>query len=439
MLLAPLLTLALGCAEAVLARPAPTPATPLTLTGPPTPRPTPRAEELGRVSIVAGGDVIPHPVIKDVAARANQRDAAGASANHEGWDALFADVQPALAGADLAFLNLETPVAPDHHKTLASKIFDAPPALLDALVASGVDVVSFANNHVYDQGRTGFVETLDRLAQTPLVQLGAGRTCADAAAPRLIQRNGLTLAFIGSTRLHNAHLNTEPDEPCSFVLDQAVVAKQAAAARAAGADAVILSVHWGVEYETTPRGWDVTLAHQILDGGVDVILGHHPHVLQPVEVYETKDGRTTFVAYSLGNFVSGQGLGYRYGIQPLDAGNTRDGALLRFEVVKTRGIDGITRSGLVNLSVEPIWSETGTRSCMREPGIPAYVRPVLDGVAARAARAGAEGEADPSRKDALERCAVMYDARREHAGQTLGATWLLGGDEAAKALAGVEG
>lgn len=434
-----LLALLTGCAEAVLATPSAPPTTPLSITGPPVPRVAPHPEELGRVSIVAGGDVIPHGIIKDVAARSDQKDSGGASTNHDGWDALFTDVRPALSAADLAFINLETPVAPDHHKTLATKIFDAPPALLDALVASGVDIVSFANNHVYDQGRTGFVETMDRLSRTPLVQLGAGATCAQAAAPRMVQKNGLTLAFIGSTRLHNAHLNAGPDEPCSFVLDAAVVAKQAAAARAAGADAVILSVHWGVEYEAAPRGWDVTLAHQLLDSGVDVILGHHPHVLQPVEVYEAKDGRTTFVAYSLGNFISGQGLGYRWGIQPLDAGNTRDGALLRFEFVKTRGLDGVARTELANLSVEPTWTEPGTRSCMSVPGVSATLRPVLDSEAARSARAAAETETDPAQKDALERCAAMYDARREHAGQTLGASWLLGGDAAAKALAGVGG
>lgn len=429
-----------GCAER--SAPAMVVPAPLSVTGVPAtlPEPAPSAVvSLQTLSVVAAGDVIPHPSIKEVAQRRNQKDPAGLSLNQEGWGALFAEVAPALSAADLAFVNLETPVAPDHHKALASKIFNAPPALLDALVVAGVDIVSFANNHVYDQGRTGFVETMERLAKTPLVSLGAGPTCADAAAPRLLTRDGVTVAFIGSTRLHNAHLNRGADEPCSFVLDPKIVAEQAKVARARGADAVVLSVHWGVEYESQPKNWDVDLAHKLLDGGVDVILGHHPHVLQPVEVYEAKDGRITFVAYSLGNFLSGQGLGYVPGLHPIEAGDTRDGALLSFSVVKATHADGSSRAWLADLSVEPVWSETGTRSCLRVRGERAFVRPVIDRQAGSEASALAAAETDPGAKAELERCAAQYEARRRHAGGRLGPAWLLPGANAAAALAGEEG
>lgn len=392
---------------------------------PPAPPPPPvYPRESGRVSIVAAGDIIPHPSIKDVAARQNQLGPDGVSVNQEGWSALFKDVAAQLQAADLAFVNLETPVAPDNHKALASKIFNAPPALLDALVATGIDVISFANNHVYDQGRTGFVETLDRLDRQPLVYLGAGRTCAEASTAKVVEVNGLKLAFIGSTRLHNAHLNRGLDQPCSFVLDPKVTSAEAARAKAAGADAVILSVHWGVEYETAPRSWDRDLAHKILDGGVDAIIGHHPHVLQPVERYDTKDGRHTFVAYSLGNFVSGQGLHYQHGVHTLATGNTRDGALLRFSVVKTETQAGVFEVSLSELSVEPLWSETATLSCMREPGVRAYIRPVVDATAAESARAAAEVETDPVRRTGYNKCAAMYDSRRAHAAGVLGAQWV---------------
>lgn len=391
---------------------------------PPPPPPPVYPLVLGSVAVVAGGDIIPHASIKEVAARQNQLGEEGLSLNQEGWSALFADIAPELQAADLAFANLETPVAPDHHKALASKIFNAPPALLDALVHSGFDVLSFANNHVYDQGRTGFVETLDRLDRQPITYLGAGRTCAQASAARFVEVNGLKLAFIGSTRLHNAHLNRGPEEPCSFVLDARVASAEAQRAKQAGADAVFLSVHWGVEYETKPRGWDVDLAHKILDGGVDGIIGHHPHVLQPVELYTTRDGRQTFVAYSLGNLLSGQGLNYQYGVHTLNTGNTRDGALLRFSVVKTDYGEGRIGVALEQISVEPVWSETATAACMREPGVRAYIRPVVDATAARAARAAAETEEDPKKKAGYLRCAAMYDARRAHAASVLGPGWV---------------
>src|SRR6185312_4192234 len=107
----------------------------------------------------------------------------------------------------------------------------------------------------------------------------------------LMDVKGIRVAFIGATKVFNSNLNQGPEEPCAFLLDEAIVAEEVRAARAEGADLVILSVHWGVEYETAPRQQEIDQAHRLLDAGVDVLLGHHPHVLQPIEVYEARDGR----------------------------------------------------------------------------------------------------------------------------------------------------
>lgn len=412
--LLPLLTL-LSCMDLPRA-----PAT-LAATGAPRAVAPSRPRVLARLTLSAVGDVIPHGSIKAMAARADAPGADGQSQNHQGWGALLGAAAGALSAADVSFANLETPIAPDHEKVLASKIFNGPPALLDALRGAGVDVVSFANNHVYDQGRTGFTETLARLEDSGLAWVGAGATAEAAMAPRIFEVNGLKLGLIGSSRVFNANHNKEPDLPSVFAYDADAIASSAAEARAQGADLVVLSMHWGVEYRHAQRDWEIRIGHQLLEAGVDVILGHHPHVLQPVEVYETADGRTTVVAWSLGNFLSGQGLDYRHGLSPLAAGDTRDGAMLRLEVLRKDYGKGVERVELAGLSVEPFWADNS--GCL-DPAAAGRIRPVSTCEAATRLRQQLAETSDPEETVALGRCLDLFLSRRERAGGFLGAQWL---------------
>jgi poly-gamma-glutamate synthesis protein (capsule biosynthesis protein) len=105
-------------------------------------------------------------------------------------------------------------------------------------------------------------------------------------------------------------------------------------AAAAEHDAVVVSLHWGDEYTTQPRPADVELAHALCDAGALVVIGHHPHVLQPVEVYRRPDGNSAVIAYSLGNFISNQSRNYVHGVTPASVAATRDGALLRVRLAR---------------------------------------------------------------------------------------------------------
>src|SRR5690606_12538216 len=144
--------------------------------------------------------------------------------------------------------------------------------------------------------------------------------------------------------------------------------------------------------ETRPRQAEIDRAHRLLDGGFDAILGHHPHVLQPVEIYETKDGRVGFVAYSLGNFISNQSRTYVHGVQPAKVGNTRDGLILRFAAVRKRYADGVIRTELADLRAEPLWTENNALARRRDPKLPAYIRVIRADAALEAARAALAGE-----------------------------------------------
>ena len=217
--------------------------------------------------------------------------------------------------ADFGFVNLETPVAPAHSHGSKPFMFDAPIALLDALKASGIKIVSFANNHVMDQGWAGFAETREHLRErgTALCRLrrhGASR----AWQPVIIEANGIKVGWLGMTRWLNGNRNPDKDDQphVNFFpypgesggapgMDEAGVLDAVKAARAQ-CDLLVVSIHWGIEYAPAPRPEDVEIAHKMLEAGATVIVGHHPHVLQPVETYthcRTAATRSSFIRWEI--------------------------------------------------------------------------------------------------------------------------------------------
>lgn len=414
----PLLALLVACARAPTpTSPPPAPEMPRT---PPATARWPGPKVVARARVVAMGDVLPHTNVKHAAAAA-----AKAGGAHEGWSALFGGIQARVAAADVAFANLETPVAPDAHVGTGSMVFNAPPALPEALVAVGFDVVSFANNHVYDQGRAGLVETLDRVAAAGLVQIGAGPTCAEARRHRMVEAGGLRLAWIGATRLFNNRLNRTDAEPCAWELDVEGALEEVRAARAAGADAVILSVHWGREYHTEPDAAEVDVAHALLDGGVDVILGHHPHVVQPLELHDTPDGRTGLVAYSLGNLISNQAYDYRFGVHPHARGQTRDGLMLAFEVQKKDygpGTEPRVVVEVAGVSAIPLWTDSDANGRIVAPAPTIRVVPVGDTL--ETLYTALDAETDPGLRLALQKRIELLRVRWWSVEQIVGRTWM---------------
>ncbi|HYB61948.1 MAG TPA: CapA family protein [Methylomirabilota bacterium] len=350
-------------------------------------------QELGRINFAISGDVIPHEAVVEsaTAAEKNLSEAAPAqptptpaegattpaapasppalATDHDGWDALFAGVADVFRLADYGFVNLETPVAPNHSHGTKPFMFNAPIALLESLKASGINIVSFANNHVFDQGYAAFNETLGHLQEQGLLYVGSGATAADAWKPVIIEKNGIKVGWLGMTRWLNGNRNPEKDsEPhVAFFpypgesngapgLDEAGVLAAITAARAQ-CDFLLVSIHWGIEYAPAPRPEDVDMAHKMLEAGAGAIIGAHPHVLQPVETYLTQDHRKTVIFYSLGNFLSNQSQTYVGGMMPDKTGDPRDEMVARFSIVKKDyGPAGI-QFELADVGIIPAWGE----------------------------------------------------------------------------------
>jgi poly-gamma-glutamate synthesis protein (capsule biosynthesis protein) len=214
-----------------------------------------------------------------------------------GRDFPLAQVREELAAADLTFGNLESPVCRAGQAVPKPVVFRAAPERLAALTAAGFDLVSLGNNHVLDYGRAGLVETMRHLTAQGLRFVGAGRTAAAARSPVILERRGLRIAFLGFSAFLPEGVLLQPEKPGVAWLDPEAV--EAHLGRARGqAEVVVVSLHWGVEYRSQPTERQRAWAHRFVQAGADLILGHHPHVVQGVEVY-----RGALIAYSLGNFV----------------------------------------------------------------------------------------------------------------------------------------
>jgi len=321
----------------------------------------PYPHELTQVSFAVAGDVIPHEAVRSAAAAGGD----GAA----GWSALFADVADVFHHADFGFVNLETPVAPEHSHGTKAFLFDAPIALIDALKTSGIKIVSSANNHMMDQGWTGFAETREHLRAEGMLFAGTGDTAQQSWQPVIVEANGIKVGWLGMTRWLNGYRNPDKDDQphVNFFpyphdsggapgMDESGLLEAIKQARTQ-CDLLVISIHWGVEYAPAPLPEDVDTAHKMLEAGASVIVGHHPHVLQPVETYRTSDGRDTVIFYSLGNFLSNQSRTYVDGLMPDKTGDPRDSMIGLFSAVrKDYGPAGV-RVELGRVGVLPVWGE----------------------------------------------------------------------------------
>ena len=341
----------------------------------------PYPHEMAQVSFAVAGDVIPHEAVREAAAAAGQGE--------QGWAALFSDVADVFAGADFGFVNLETPVAPDHSHGSKAFQFEAPVELPEALKASGIKIVSFANNHVMDQGWAGFAESREHLREAGLLFAGTSDNAATAWQPVITEANGIKVGWLGMTRWLNGNRNPDKDDQphVNFFpypgesggapgADETQVLAAVKAARAQ-CDLLVISVHWGIEYATAPRPEDVDLAHKMLDAGATVIVGAHPHVLQPIETYRTQDGRDTVIFYSLGNFLSNQSRSYVDGLNPNSNGDPRDEMIGLFSAVRNDYGPAGVRVELAHVGMLPVWEDNNRNEIAAGRERKPVIRPML--------------------------------------------------------------
>ncbi|MBM9466652.1 CapA family protein [Nakamurella leprariae] len=247
------------------------------------------------LTVAATGDVLLHPQLVEQA----RRNADGTGADMDFFPMLAAQ-QPWIAGADLAVCHLETPLAPSGGPFSGYPAFSVPPQVLPALLETGYDACTTASNHTLDQGTEGVQRTLDALDAAGLAHDGSYRTEADSRTPLVLNTAGGRVGLISASYGWNGF---RPDEPWRATgIDVERLLEKARAAKAAGADVVVVALHAGEEYDSTPTAEQRNVAARLLaDPAVDLIVGHHAHVVQPIERIGDK-----WAIHGLGNTVAAQ-------------------------------------------------------------------------------------------------------------------------------------
>lgn len=278
-----------------------------------TPAQTPAAEEPKRATLIAVGDNLLHNTVSMDCKTAD----GGFDFTH-----LYASVAPYASAADIAFVNQEVPLGGTELGIGKYPSLNAPQEAGRALAAAGFNLVNEATNHALDKRQQGLMNTLALWKELQIPVIGAFSTEEESKQPCLIEKNGIKFGFVGYTYGTNG-IPLPADKPwCVSLIDEAKIRADLAALRPQ-CDYLVVSMHWGTEYQLKENAVQDGLARLLADCGADLIIGHHPHVIQPAAWLDRADGGKTFCVYSLGNFISGQ-----------QKKNTMLGGMLGLTVVK---------------------------------------------------------------------------------------------------------
>lgn len=219
------------------------------------------------------------------------------------FDPLYAHIADIIAGSDIAFINQEVMLT---GQVSAYPNLAAPAEVADALIKVGFNVINLATNHSLDKGVKGLEACLENVHARPFEGIiGAFRTEEEAAQLCILEKQGVRFGFLSYTYGLNGYRLPEGKEYMIALIDEDKMQQDLTAIRPL-CDYLVVSMHWGNEYQHKPNQYQEQLAQLLCDGGADLIIGTHPHVLQPVEWIESDTGHKTLCAYSLGNFISGQ-------------------------------------------------------------------------------------------------------------------------------------
>ena len=306
-------------------------------------------------TIAATGDLLIHESV------------ANAARTSDGWDftSMFNRVAPILSQADLAVCHVESPMSPNNARLSYFPAFLVPRELADAISYAGYDTCSLASNHATDAGHEGIVGTVGALDRVQVAHAGMALSPEARDQVTLIETGDATVAHLSYTYgFNNGELDAD-ESHLSNVIDEATILDEARRARSAGADFVMLSLHWGTNYSSEPDELQVGLGPRLLASpDIDLILGHHAHMVQPVVQIGGE-----FLVYGLGNFLSNQSPATCTEC-PLP---TEDGVIIHLTVTQ----DGATgRWSVTEVAHTPTWVDRSNfeivdvlRDTSRDPGL----------------------------------------------------------------------
>ena len=270
-------------------------------------------------TLTAIGDVMCH--------NTQYMDAYDSSTGEYDFSYVFEDIADYISSSDIAIGNLETCFAGEERGYSNYPTFNSPDALIYDLAEIGIDVLTTAGNHALDMGFSGLSRTIDVLDNAGISHTGTAVSQEDQDQILIKDVNGVKVAFLNYTYGTNG-IALPSDKPfCVNLIDRDLIKKHIDSAKSQDVDVIVACMHWGTEYQTTQNTEQEDLADFLFQNGVDIILGNHPHTIQPMETRTVtlEDGtvKNCFVIYALGNFICDQ-----------NAENTRNSIILNLDITK---------------------------------------------------------------------------------------------------------
>ncbi|MFA3783158.1 CapA family protein [Melioribacteraceae bacterium 4301-Me] len=302
-------------------------------------------DSLSIVTISAVGDLMCHSV---------QCNYAKTNNGSFDFNPIFKFITKFIQNSDLSFGNLETVISGNKEKYSGYPLFNSPVEYLQAIKNAGFDILFTSNNHCLDKGETGLINTIEKIKEIGLINVGTFVSQKDRDSIRLINLKGINIAVLGYTFSTNGIPLPKNKNFLVNIIDTNLIKSDINNAKAKKADLILVYYHFGDEYSGKPSKFQEKIVKKSIAYGASIILGSHPHVIQKVEKFKCNYGNidTGFVAYSLGNFVSNQR--WRYS----DAG-----MILQFTIVKNFSDDSIK---IVMLSYVPTWVYKGELNGKKE-------------------------------------------------------------------------
>jgi poly-gamma-glutamate capsule biosynthesis protein CapA/YwtB (metallophosphatase superfamily) len=302
-------------------------------------------DSLTNVTISIVGDLMCHSV---------QFNYARVEADSFDFSGVFREVNKYLSSSDFTYGNLETVLAGKSKSYSGYPFFNTPDAFLDAVKNAGFDLLVTANNHALDQGEKGILRTIKKMNEIGINHTGTFISQRDRDSVRIVNLKNIKLAVLAYTYGTNDIPVPKGKNYLINLIDFDLIESDIAKARKDGAEIVLVNFHYGEEYKREPVTFQNEVVNKTIEAGADIIIGGHPHVIQPVNYFKTDSAKldTGFVAYSMGNFISNQR--WRYS----DAG-----LILNIQLVKNRNTDSIY---IKNVSYVPTWVFKGSTENKKE-------------------------------------------------------------------------
>jgi poly-gamma-glutamate capsule biosynthesis protein CapA/YwtB (metallophosphatase superfamily) len=253
------------------------------------------------LTLTAVGDILIHDTVYN---KAKQQSGA------YNFNPNFVPVKPYLTQPDITMANQETMIGGTQFGLSSYPSFNSPHEVGDALKENGVDLVTLANNHTLDRGEKIILSALNYWNEIDVMYTGAYVSQDDQQNIRLMKKNDITVSFLSYTYGTNGIPVPAGKDHLVNLIEVEKIKNDIQRAKGLS-DVSVVSLHFGNEYERMPNDFQKEIVKVVTEAGGDIIIGHHPHVLQPVKWETASDGSKTFVAYSLGNFLSGQRRSYK--------------------------------------------------------------------------------------------------------------------------------